>query len=39
MFADHRTDIYRKLNDQDIEDLRAYVSKPVLSKVKSEGPM
>lgn len=32
-FSDHRTDIYSKLNDQDIADLRAYVSKPVLSKV------
>ncbi|XP_078349307.1 adenylate cyclase type 10-like isoform X2 [Oculina patagonica] len=30
---DHRTDIYSKLNDQDIEDLRAYVPKPVLSKI------
>ena len=31
--VDHRTDIYSKLTDQDIADLRAYVSKPVLSKV------
>ncbi|KAJ7358882.1 Adenylate cyclase type 10 [Desmophyllum pertusum] len=30
---DHRIDISSKLNDQDIEDLRAYVSKPVLSKI------
>ena len=33
LFSDHRTDIYSKLNDQDIEDLRAYVPKTVLSRV------
>ncbi|XP_067031685.1 LOW QUALITY PROTEIN: adenylate cyclase type 10-like [Acropora muricata] len=30
---DHRTDVFTKLSEQDIADLRAYVSKPVLSKI------
>ena len=35
---DHRTDVFTKLSEQDIADLRAYVSKPVLSKVISALP-
>jgi len=35
LYSGHRTDVYNLLDDEEIQDLRAYVSKPVLSKVST----